>query len=188
MALWRASRASGGFVISPANERLEIIDYQTPLKAKRADSRIGKIDLLGLVGDRLAVIELKRASSRDSPLRAFLEGLAYCAIMESNLNCIRDEIVKLCGRVISSRPPILIVTAPNEYWRSWERACGVGYQQHLKSAVHAVAECLDVETIFLELSIKGFVKGLSGSPPQIVGDVSASVLRSISEPIGPPLS
>ena len=72
------------------------------------------------------MIELKRASGRDSPLRAFLEGLAYCTIMESNLNCIRDEIIKLCGRVISSRPPMLIVTAPNEYWKFWESACGWG--------------------------------------------------------------
>ena len=56
---------------------LKIIDYQTPLKARQADSRIGKIDLLGLVGDRLTVIELKAGGGSDSPLRALLEGLAY---------------------------------------------------------------------------------------------------------------
>lgn len=37
-----------------------ILDYQVPLKARRSDARIGKIDLLGITNlGRLVIIELK---------------------------------------------------------------------------------------------------------------------------------
>ena len=56
-----------------------LLDYQVPLKARQADSRIGKIDLLGITDrGRLMVIELKVAgangSRADAPPLALMEG------------------------------------------------------------------------------------------------------------------
>ena len=83
MALWnlqrRWPRRGGGWHC--------FLHYQTPLKAKRADS-IGKIDLFGVTdGGRLMVVELKyrRKGSPDSPALALMEGLRYAAAVEANL-------------------------------------------------------------------------------------------------------
>ena len=62
------------------------IDFQVPLKAIQADSRVGKIDMLG-VSDRLVIVELKIARTGgggDTPLNALLEVLSYAAIIEAN--------------------------------------------------------------------------------------------------------
>ena len=74
IALWQHSLTGNGLQVHGLGSDLRIVDYQTPLKARQTDSRIGKIDLLGLIGDRLAVVELKAGAGSDSPLRALLEG------------------------------------------------------------------------------------------------------------------
>lgn len=57
----------------------EIIDYQTPLKNKRSDEKIGKIDLLAYneKENTLTLIELKRPNSNETLLRAVLEIYTY---------------------------------------------------------------------------------------------------------------
>jgi hypothetical protein len=54
----------------------DIIDYQTPLKNKRADVA-GKIDLLSYDGTTLYILELKKPNSVESMLRCVLEGFTY---------------------------------------------------------------------------------------------------------------
>ena len=54
----------------------DIIDYQTPLKNKRADVA-GKIDLLSYDGMTLYILELKKPNSVESMLRCVLEGFTY---------------------------------------------------------------------------------------------------------------
>lgn len=54
----------------------KIIDYQTPLKAKRTDTA-GKIDLLAYDGETLRFLELKRPDSEETMLRCVLEGYTY---------------------------------------------------------------------------------------------------------------
>lgn len=54
----------------------KIIDYQTPLKAKRGDVA-GKIDLLSYNGDILRILELKKPDSVETMLRCVLEGYTY---------------------------------------------------------------------------------------------------------------
>lgn len=54
----------------------EIIDYQTPLKNRKADDA-GKIDLLSYDGGKLHILELKKEDSKETMLRCVLEGYTY---------------------------------------------------------------------------------------------------------------
>ncbi len=182
VALWHASRAAAGLDIGhPTGERLVLVDYQTPLKARRADTGVGKIDLLGLIGNRLAVVELKRGSGRDTPLRALLEGLAYCAIVESNLDCIRQEVRDATGTAIVPSPPVLVLAAPESYWAYWERVCGANYLPAFERAASTIARRIGVEILCLGLLMGGLLKGLAGSAPRISGGHSARILFRSSE-------
>lgn len=59
----------------------KILDYQTPLKNKRADNA-GKIDLLAYDGKVLRILELKEPESTESMLRCILEGHTYFQIVD----------------------------------------------------------------------------------------------------------
>lgn len=59
----------------------DILDYQTPLKNKRADSS-GKIDLLSYDGKTLRLLELKEPDNKESMLRCVLEGYTYSKIVD----------------------------------------------------------------------------------------------------------
>ena len=59
----------------------KILDYQTPLKYKRADNA-GKIDLLAYDGKVLRILELKEPESTESMLRCILEGHTYFQIVD----------------------------------------------------------------------------------------------------------
>ena len=70
IALWQHSLTGNGLQVHGLGSDLRIVDYQTPLKARQTDSRIGKIDLLGLIGGRLAVVDRKAGAGSDCPLCA----------------------------------------------------------------------------------------------------------------------
>ena len=79
----------------PEGGSIELLDYQVPLKARRSDAGVGKIDIFGLNDSAIpVVIELKvlGKGTPDTPLRALLEGLAYAAIVEANESAFRSEI------------------------------------------------------------------------------------------------
>jgi hypothetical protein len=100
----------------PDGEELHILDYQLPLKARRTDSGVGKVDLFGITGaGQAAVIELKAAKGGDTPLRALLEGLAYTAIVQANVATLRQEVQQRYDLTIATDVPRLFVMAPEEY-------------------------------------------------------------------------
>ena len=87
MALFNA-----GSLALPDGSQLRVVDYQTPLKARRED-RTGKIDGAGLLPDgSLCLMELKspKNGNGDSPFRALLESVAYAAVVEAN----REQFVR----------------------------------------------------------------------------------------------
>ena len=144
-------------MVLPCGRSLDILDYQTPLKAQRKNAGIGKVDLMGLIeGRRLAVIELKVRPNRnrygDTPLHAYLEALAYCAIVEANTPDLAAEVSSKFDRSIDGLPPALVVMAPEDYW--------TGYLAHPKAGswwptLNGLAKDIDarlnVETLFLGL-------------------------------------
>jgi len=116
--LWKAAR-SGKLMKLPSGEVLDILDYETPLTARQSEG-VGEIDLFGLIDDRLmAVIELKilrKGGDADTPLHAFLEALAYCAIVEKNASEIACEVDNMFKKTVDVGPPNLVVMAPENYW------------------------------------------------------------------------
>lgn len=91
-------------------QTLTLLDYQTPLKARRDNKGIGKVDLFGVIDGTLpCVIELKVPTTNggvsDTPLRAFLEALAYCAVIEANSADISAEAAASFGMQLTRGRP-----------------------------------------------------------------------------------
>ena len=126
IALWAAYRESGFGL--PDRTILFPVDYQVPLKSHRdeANSRIGKVDLFCCEppGDPwIGEVKVHSAQGRcaDTPLKALLEALAYCAILDAHENMAYlsretdDNKLRLLHVVRPVRPNLLIL-APSEYW------------------------------------------------------------------------
>jgi hypothetical protein len=177
LALYSASRSADPMVL-PCDRTLDILDYQTPLKAQRRDAGIGKVDLTGLIdGRRLAVIELKvRPDSNrhgDTPLRAYLEALAYCAIVEANTTELATEASDRFDRLVDVAPPALVVMAPEDYWAGYFAHPRAGkWWPTLSTLAKETDERLNVETHFLGLRNIDIRMGGKGRPPELIGNHS----------------
>ena len=186
LALWGESQTGDPMVLRNG-ATLEILDYQTPLKAQQSDEGVGKVDLFGLIdGCRSTVIELKvRPTTNnygDTPLQAYLEALAYCALVEANASKIANEASTKFNRSIDDRPPGLVVMAPQDYW--------AGYVEHpragewwpiLSTLAMEIDKILSLETHFLGLRDTAFRVGTKGQDPQLTGHHS---VFDVSELIG----
>lgn len=121
VALWDLGgswpRSDGG--------RFRLLDYQFPLKARRGDKGVGKVDLLAIADTgRLIVVELKiqptgKNTNRDTPLDALMQGIRYAAIVEANLSDIANEAKPRFGVEIAVQRPVAQVLAPKAWWRRW---------------------------------------------------------------------
>lgn len=165
VALFNTLGADGGGLAMVDDDSLRILDYQFPLKASRSDPGVGKIDLLGAFATgRLAVVELKylppekqHASSADTPLRAFLEGLAYCSIVEANLASILEQAREHLGLDLATVPPALVVLANQEYWDRYLEAVGPTptWADELDRLGTGIGQEVDVPVSFLSLDLGG---------------------------------
>ena len=172
VALYNASRGGAAFAL-PDRRPLTIIKYQMPLKARRDDRGVGMVDLFAVVDGRQAcVIELKMAGKKtrgDTPLRALLEGLCYCAIVEANVAAIASETAAQYS--LSTSRPMLVVMAPDDYW--------AGYLDHpragkwlpaVRELVSGLRDTLGLETCLLALLDARFEMGLRGQPARLMGN------------------
>jgi len=177
LALYGASCSADPMML-PCDRTLNILDYQTPLKAQRRDAGIGKVDLTGLIdGRRLAVIELKvRPESNghgDTPLRAYFEALAYCAIVEANTTELATEVSDRFDRSIDIVPPALVVMAPEDYWAGYLAHPRAGnWWPTLNGLAKEIDALLNVETLFLGLRNVDVRMGGKGRPPELIGNHS----------------
>jgi len=175
LALWDFAQ-EGGELVMPDSRSLRLLDYQFPLKAQQTDKGVGKLDLFGVSSDAKAcVVELKihpiGKGRSDTPLRAFLEALAYCAIVEANASDIAEEALERYNLKLLVTEPVLIVVAPKEYW--------AGYVGHRESgdwwpALQRLADQLDkvlgLESHFIALRDSKFSMGLQDQKPQLLED------------------
>ncbi len=107
---------AGGLRLEDGSQ-LTFLDYQFPLKSVRADAGIGKVDLLGILDDgTLVVAELKMEGNREDRRIAILEGLAYAAVVEANLEQIAEEVLAIKGRHVRRTRPAVVLLAPLTYW------------------------------------------------------------------------
>jgi hypothetical protein len=104
---------------------LRLLDYQVPLKSVRSDEGIGKIDLVGVIDQSLALVELKTKDNEEHPVDVLLEVLSYGAIVKipENFENFKHEY--------EEQEPILrqeiqhIILAPQEYWDRWRKRVNV---------------------------------------------------------------
>jgi hypothetical protein len=177
VALWNAAQEKKPLTL-PDGEELNLLDYQFPLKATQGDKGIGKVDLFGVIGGvRSCVIELKihpAGNGRsDTPLRAFLEGLAYCAIIEANAADIALETQEKFGLRITMQRPALVVMAPAEYWAGYlDNKWAGDWWSALLELSSQLAASLGLETHFIALRNSDFLMGLDGQKPRLLGECS----------------
>lgn len=125
-----------------------LVARQVPLMAKRSSEGWGAIDLLGLTTDgRPVVVELKKASSPETPLRALLEAAAYAVSVEENwallareMSCVQDAVTL----ATCPKPVAIVVAAPERYWSEWDRwsTTGRGVPADTRSSLRDVAAAL----------------------------------------------
>lgn len=176
MALFNdfATRAT---VAATSFKALQLLDYQFPLKAKRADKNIGKVDLFAVV-DRTqpGVIELKKIRknsnqtlSADSPLSGLLQGLAYCAIVEANMSAIASESRRRPLPPLDEKPLHLIVMAPCNYWDFFTSDTSYGtWQSDLQQLADGLAEQLNIKIHFIALEgVDDWPNGGEGQKPRL---------------------
>jgi len=109
---------------------VDLLDYHVPVKLVASEPPgVGRVDCLGLGPDeRLAVVVLQyvapsasRGSTGDTPLRALLEGLACCALLEADREALGAELKTAFGRSVSSEPPVLLLVGSPRYWELCRR-------------------------------------------------------------------
>ena len=155
----------------PDGQALELLDYQVPLKARRADREIGKIDMFGLTEHgRPVVAELKVISHSggpsDPPPVALLEGLRYAAILEANLARIADELRKRFGReMIPERPDILIL-GEAEWWSRW-LGPGDAVKSALEEKARDLSKALELGIVFASVPDTTVQYGQSTRAPRL---------------------
>ena len=194
VALWRKWK-------SPGAGRVRVLDYQVPLKARRSDCGIGKVDLLGVSDSgRLTVIELKvkprnEAQRGESPMAALMQGLRYCAIVSANREPIAQEARSFFDQGISEEEPQVQILAPKAWWLSWleltgrTRTAAGNWEPEFATLVRDVEERLGVYVACAALDdvTAGDIKyGPRGRRPRIDRELALHpVCPGETPPIGP---
>jgi hypothetical protein len=173
IALWSAYRVSG-FAI-PDETILFPVDYQLPLKSHRdeANALLGKVDLFCAESDGAAWIsEVKihstRSGSVDTPLKALLEALAYCATLDPDMQHLSRESDDKKNRllhVVSPIRPNLLILATAEYWDVCDRAearhC---WRESLQALGQRIELALKVKVRFVRMANCQWEIPTSGTP------------------------
>jgi hypothetical protein len=169
IAIFNAHRPPTDGVRLPDSRKLQILDYQMPLKARQTDAAVGKVDLLGrLSTGEACIIELKAAGSRDTPLKAMIEALGYAAIVEANLDCISQEVQALFKLPLIQTRPMVAVAGPTEYWRTFRvNRASRHWELAISQLTERVKDHVGIQVLFLDLGIAGFIQGLNGASPQL---------------------
>ena len=162
--------------------RVELLDYQVPMKAYQSDRGIGKVDLFGLLDNGSAVVvELKVAGRSgaisDTPLRACLEALTYAAITEANLEEIGEEIESRFGRQLNRVRPAILIAGPTDYWSQWDKGDPTGqWRSDFCSFVKHLADILDMQMLVWDLGEIGVEPGLNETRPRLLGAPSVKAI------------
>jgi hypothetical protein len=156
----------------PSGGSFRLLDYQTPLKTRRSDKGVGKIDLLGLDdADRLLILELKvigeRGGRSDAPPAALMEALRYTAKVEADFQAIRTEVAEKYGRPVSDAPPGILLLAPQSWWDAWTRI-PTNWRPRFERLITGVEAELGVPIQCLALDDVELIYGLGGQPPTLV--------------------
>lgn len=157
----------------PDGTQFELLDYQVPLKATRADRKIGKIDMFGLTEHgRAVLVELKvighSGGPSDPPPVALLEGLRYSSIVEANLERFADEVLETFGRKMVLEKPDIVILGEAEWWTRWLPE-GAYTKKVLEDSVSKISKALDLGIIFASATNTQVRYGQRNVAPRLVG-------------------
>ncbi len=184
VALFNATKNGKDFSLADG-QRFSFLDYQLPLKARQGDKGVGKVDLFCAIENSIpAVAELKVAGKNgqlgDTPLKALLEGLAYCAIVEANMETIAREAKARFKINLKPEKPDLIVIAPHNYWSNYLKKDAAGdWVTTLSKLVEEIKNRLKINTHFLSLRNCKFEMGLGGRPAELKGNCRVEVVQAL---------
>lgn len=103
-----------------------IVTRQVPLFDKQEREHWGHIDLLALSdAGQVVVVELKKATSTECPLRPLIQSVSYAVALRKGWRVFSAELATVlkedagivCG-LDSEITPVLLL-APQQYWESW---------------------------------------------------------------------
>jgi hypothetical protein len=157
----------------PDGGSLRLLDYQVPLKARRSDAGIGKLDLLGLDDDgRLVVVEVKvdgHAGGRgEAPPAALMEALRYTAIVEASQSAIAAEIHERLGLTVQPSPPRVLLLGTRAWWHAWRNVEAAGrWVPAFLALLEQVQSRLGVEVVLAQLAPIELTYGRNGAPPRL---------------------
>ena len=179
IALWRAYRQSG-FAL-PDGIMLFPVEYQLPLKSHRdkGNAGLGKVDLFCVESEGEPwITEMKVCSVRnegvDTPLKALLEALAYCAVLDADMQYLSRETDNKKRKLRTVRPlrPNLLILAPSEYWDRCElaesRHC---WREPLQALSQRIELALKIKVRFVCMDSCRWEMATSGMPRLIESPV-----------------
>ena len=158
---------------------IRFLDYQVPLKQRRSDSGIGKIDMVGLTDrGRLVLTELKvtghSGGNSDPPPTALMEGLRYAAIVQANQVAITREIEQVFGLRATMEPPIVHILGERTWWLAWLQG---DVAPALAEVVGRIGKELDLPIVCASVDKLDLTYGSGGTPPRLHGSPAISPLR-----------
>ncbi len=187
-ALFRATKKRKKFFLN--NSELSFRDYQFPLKACQADEEVGKVDLFCTIGNStgdstpaVAKLKVSRKGDKlgDTPLKALLEGLTYCAIVEANADVIAGEAKVKFGIDLKVGKPELLIMAPSDYWSGYlnKEAAGL-WTTTIKDLADKIYDYIKIKVHFLSLEGDGFEMGLNNKFSKLIGNWRIELVKSLN--------
>lgn len=166
----------------PDGTRFELLDYQVPLKATRADREIGKIDLFGLTEHgRAVVVELKvighLGGPSDPPPVALLEGLRYASVVEANLPRMAEEVRKTFRRNMVLERPDIVILGEAAWWSRWLHA-DTEARTLLEEKAQAISQAIGLSIAFASLTDTVVEYGQRTKAPRLVKFPKLDCLRT----------
>lgn len=162
-------------------ERIRLLAYQVPLKARQGDPGVGKCDLLGHGADgHLWVIEVKVRTGPgrgDTPLRALIEALTYSAVLEANWPALVSEVSHRFGLDVTAEKPQIAVAATSGFWEGW-RASRVSGDWLMALDELAASLEADLRRRILFVEIGDIAPLIVDGVPRIEGDVEFRLVES----------
>ena len=185
IALWNWNREHGPFQLS-SGHYLNLLDYQLPLFTQRSGEGIKAVDLFAVRDNQQpCVVELKihpeGKGQSDTPLRAFLEALAYCAVLEANIAAIAAEAAGMRAIEIQPVRPSLVILAPDKYWYGYLNHPSAGdWWPVIKQIATQLREKMNLESHFLVLRDSRSHMGLDGEKPHMTGNPRITYLEDLT--------
>ena len=152
------------------SDKIYMLDYQVPLKARAGDKGVGKIDLIGFMDESLVIIELKVGNNKNTPLTALLESLRYAAILEheKNTRAIIKETRHKFSKNVSNKKPMIWLLAEQPWWQYWKsRDHSYPWKKDFVRLVNGIQKEIGVCIQCIALEKVGLTLGEHGKKPSL---------------------